>query len=44
MKLDSNAVIFALSANVELAKSVAHLLSTELSPVHLAHFPSGEVL
>ena len=44
MKLDQNAVIFALSANKDLAAKVCEKLGTKLSDVHLAKFPSKEVL
>lgn len=42
--LKNNAVVYALSANVELAKKVAENLGVELGKVRLSHFPSGEVL
>ena len=44
MKLDKNAVIYALSANTDLAEKVAVKLGTKLGNVHLAKFPSKEVL
>lgn len=44
MKLDKNAVIFALSANKDLAEKVVEKLGTNLSAVHLSKFPSQEVL
>ena len=42
--LKKNAVIYALSANVDLAKEVAKGLGVDLGKVRLSHFPSGEVL
>lgn len=39
-----NFVIYALSANRELAQKVATKLGTTLGKVSLSHFPSGEVL
>lgn len=44
MQIDKNAVLFALSANKELAGKVAETLGIHLSAVHLAKFPSKEVL
>lgn len=44
MKLRDDAVIYALSANPELGKAVAEHLGTTLGGVHLAKFPSKEVL
>lgn len=44
MKLDRNAVIYALSANTDLAQKVAETLSVELGAVNLSKFPSKEVL
>lgn len=44
MKLKNNAVIYALSANQNLAEQVAKCLDTKLAPVHLATFPSKEVM
>lgn len=44
MKLDKNAVLYALSANMELAENVAEKLGCKLADVHLAKFPSKEVL
>jgi ribose-phosphate pyrophosphokinase len=44
MKLKSNAVIYALSANHDLAESVAKCLGTKLGAVNLSRFPSGEVM
>lgn len=44
MTLEKDAVIFALSANKDLAVKVASILGTKLSDVHLAKFPSQEVL
>lgn len=44
MKLNQDAVIFALSANHDLAESVADCLGTKLSAVHLSKFPSKEIL
>ena len=44
MKLDKNAVLYALSANTELAENVAEKLGCKLADVHLAKFPSKEVL
>lgn len=44
MKIDDNAVVYALSANVELAKSVCECLGTKLGDVYLNRFPSKEVL
>ena len=44
MKLADNAVLYALSANHDLAEKVASELGTKLSPVRLEHFPSGEIL
>ena len=42
--LKKNAVVYALSANVELAKKVADILGVTLGKVRLSHFPSGEVI
>lgn len=44
MKIDDNAVVFSLSANPDLAKSVAEILNTKLGDVYLNRFPSKEVL
>lgn len=44
MKLDKDTVVFSLSANKDLAKSVAECLGTTLSDAHLATFPSKEIL
>ena len=44
MELKDNAVIYALTANVDLAKKVCEKLGVELGAVHLAHFPSGETM
>ena len=44
MKLDKDTVVFALSANPDLGKSVAECLGTTLSDVHLSKFPSKEIL
>ncbi|MFA6624758.1 MAG: ribose-phosphate pyrophosphokinase [Bacilli bacterium] len=44
MKLISNAVVYALSANHDLAVSVCKCLGTTLGDVHLAKFPSGEIM
>lgn len=42
--LKNNAVVYALSANVDLAEKVADILGVKLGKVLLSHFPSGEVL
>ena len=44
MKLDSNAVVYALSANRDLAEKTAAELGTVLSEAHLERFPSGEIM
>ncbi len=44
MKIEENAVVYALSANVDLAKSVCECLGTKLGDVYLNRFPSKEVL
>lgn len=44
MKLEDDAVIYSLSANVDLAKKVAEILHTTLADVHIAKFPSKEIL
>jgi ribose-phosphate pyrophosphokinase len=44
MKLESDAVLYALSANRDLAEKVADELETKLSDVRLEHFPSGEII
>ena len=44
MKLDDKAVVFALSANPELAKSICDYLGTEVGAVTLNKFPSKEFL
>lgn len=44
MKLKSNAVIYSLSANKDLAKKVADNLGVALGGVRLSHFPSGEIM
>lgn len=44
MQLANDAVLYALSANKELAEKVAAELGTKLSDVRLEHFPSGEVI
>ncbi len=42
--LKKNAVVYALSANTELAEKVADILGVKLGKVRLSHFPSGEVI
>ncbi len=42
--IQSNAVIYALSANRNLAEKVCDYLGVQLAEVNLSHFPSGEVL
>ena len=44
MRLKNNAVIYALSANQDLAKKVADCLGMSLGGVRLSHFPSGEIM
>lgn len=44
MKIEENAVVYALSANVDLAKDVCECLGTKLGDVYLNRFPSKEVL
>ena len=44
MKLTDNAVVYALSANPDLAKAVCDCLDTKLGDVYLNRFPSKEVL
>lgn len=44
MKIEGNAVVYALSANVDLAKAVCECLGTKLGDVYLNRFPSKEVL
>lgn len=44
MKIEDDAVIYALSANPELGKAVCECLGTKLSDVYLNRFPSKEVL
>lgn len=39
-----NSVLYCLSANVELAKSIADKLGVSLGETKITHFPSGEVL
>jgi len=44
MELTNDAVLYCLSANVELAEKVAAELNTTLGKVHLETFPSGEIM
>lgn len=44
MKIEENAVVYALSANHDLAQSVVECLNTKLGDVFLNRFPSKEVL
>lgn len=44
MKIENDVVLYALSANHDLAEKVAAELGTKLSDVRLEHFPSGEVI
>ena len=42
--IGNNALIFSLTANVQLAKDVANLLGVEVSPVSVSHFADGEII
>ena len=42
--IKESTLVFSLSANPELAKSVAKLLGIEVSQDEINHFPSKEVL
>lgn len=42
--LSDNAVLFSLSANEELASSIAKILGVRLGERHLHRFPSGEII
>lgn len=42
--LDNNAILFSLSANEDLAASIAKKLGVELGSRSIRHFPSGEII
>ena len=42
--IGNNALIFSLTANVQLTKDVANLLGVEVSPVSVSHFADGEMI
>ena len=42
--IGNNALIFSLTANVQLAQDVANLLGTTVSPVSVSHFADGEII
>ena len=42
--IGNNALIFSLTANVQLAQDVANILGTTVSPVSVSHFADGEII
>lgn len=43
-KFAESTLVFSLTANTELTKSVCDLLAIPVSPCELLHFPSGEIM